>query len=186
MQHVEGKLARVLAQATCLYDRLAIDNALDIMAKKVTADLKERRPLALCVLNGGVIFSGHFLMRLDFSVQLDYAHITRYGGGFEGGELKWIAKPSVCLKGRTVLLLDDIFDQGYTLEALRDGCLGAGAEAVYSAVLLTKEHSRDQVPRKPDYSALTVQDQYVFGFGMDYEHELRNLNGIYALEGALK
>ena len=182
MKYLTPDLAQVLERSECLFDRAAIDRALDVLADDVTADLKDSNPLALCVLNGGIVFSGHFLTRLPFSVQVDYIHASRYHGGLHGGELKWIAKPSTSLEGRTVLLLDDIFDQGYTMEGLRDACLEQGAKAVYSVVLLTKEHERDQVTYKPDYSALSVPDQYVYGFGMDYEHELRNLDAIYALK----
>ncbi len=172
----------ILDRSICLYDRPAIDQALHSLAGEVTQAVAHTRPLALCVLNGGMIFTGHFLPRLPFSVQMDYIHASRYGGDTQGGELRWIARPSVSLEGRTVLLLDDIYDQGYTMEALREACLQRGAKEVYSVVLVTKDHQREQTGRRPDFSALTVPDEYVFGFGMDYEHEWRNLDGIYALK----
>ncbi|MGV6859876.1 MAG: hypoxanthine-guanine phosphoribosyltransferase [bacterium] len=174
-------LASLLEKSHCLYDRPAIDQALDRLAEEVAHKVAHKHPIGLTVLNGGMVFSGHFVTRLRFSVQLDYIHASRYAGETEGGTLRWIARPSVSLEGRTVLLLDDIYDQGFTMEALRQACIEQGAAEVYSVVLVTKDHQREQVQKRPNFSALTVPDEYVFGFGMDYEHEWRNLDGIYAL-----
>lgn len=85
-----------------------------------------------------------------------------------------------------MLLLDDIFDQGHTLQAIRDYCLASGARAVYSAVLLIKNHPRGKTNMRPDFVGLEVDDRYVFGFGMDYEFLWRNANGIYAIHPAAK
>ena len=137
--------------------------------------------MALCVLHGGLIFTGHLLTRLQFPLQQDYIHATRYCGQTTGEGLKWLAPPHESLENRTILLLDDIFDQGYTMQAIRDYCLAAGAAAVYSAVLLTKNHPRDKAEMRPDFVGLEVEDRYVFGFGMDYELLWRNANGIYAM-----
>ena len=168
--------------ATCIFDRAAIDAALDALAEEITRDLGETTPLVLPVLQGGLILSGHLLTRLNFALHQDYIHASRYRGAQSGSdELHWIAHPRADLKGRTVLLLDDIFDQGFTLEALHQWCLDQGVEEVKSAVLVTKEHDREVADYQPEYSALTVDDRYIFGFGMDYDHGWRNANGIYAI-----
>lgn len=170
-----------LAQHDCLHDGAAIERALDNMAVQVTARLGDAHPLALCVLHGGLIFAGHLLTRLAFSVEMDYIHATRYRGATTGNELHWLALPRTPLAGRTVLLLDDIFDEGHTLKALHDHCLAQGADRVLTAVLAVKNHPRPKADYAPDFVGLEVGDRYVFGFGMDYKHRWRNANGIYAI-----
>lgn len=169
-------------RSECLYGRATIDQAMDRIAREISAELAGSHPLVLCVPQGGVIFSGHLLTRLNFPLQLDYIHATRYRGELQGQGLHWIATPTTPLKGRTLLLLDDIFDEGCTIAALRDYCLEQGAKRVLTAVLLKKNHPRPLASDPPEFIALEVDDRYVFGFGMDYEHEWRNANGVYALK----
>lgn len=171
----------LLERSECLYGRDALDQAMDRIAREISAELADSHPLVLNVPHGGLIFSGHMLTRLNFPLQIDYVHATRYRGELQGKGVRWVAKPGTPLKGRTVLLLDDIFDEGYTLAALRQFCLDEGAERVLAAVLIKKNHARPVASNPPEYSALEVGDRYVFGFGMDYEHEWRNANGVYAL-----
>lgn len=169
-------------QADCLFDRATIDKALDAQALALTHRLENSNPLAMVVLHGGLIYAGHLLTRLNFRLQQDYIHATRYRGEQTGSpELHWLAPPHSDLEGRSILLLDDIFDEGHTLQAIREYCLGHGAEEVVTAVLLTKLHDRG-IAIKPDYSAMEVEDRYVFGFGMDLHHSWRNANGIYAVK----
>ncbi|MGF1546134.1 MAG: hypoxanthine-guanine phosphoribosyltransferase [Thiotrichales bacterium] len=165
----------------CLHDAAAVDAAIDHVAAAINQTLGEREVLALCVLHGGLIFAGHLLTRLDFSVTLDYIHATRYRGATTGDALHWIAMPRTDLAGREVLLIDDIFDEGLTLHALYRHCIAQGAARVYTAVLAEKDHPRAKAEYRPDFVGLTVDDRYVFGMGMDYKHQLRNVHGIYAV-----
>jgi hypoxanthine phosphoribosyltransferase len=92
-------------------------------------------------------------------------------------------KPSAHLKGRSVLVVDDILDGGVTLAAIIEEIKAVGAEEVYSAVLVDKQHTRlpEGLP-KADFVGLTVDDHYIFGFGMDYNEYLRNASGIYVVD----
>jgi hypoxanthine phosphoribosyltransferase len=170
----------VLQQADCLYTATQVEAALDTMAAAITQNLEGKDPLVVCVMNGGVIPFGKLLPRLQFPLQVDYIHATRYRGATSGGQLHWIAGPSVPLRGRTVLLIDDILDEGLTLAAIEARFLDEGARNVQKAVLVTKQRSR-KVPVHVEYSGLDVPDRYVFGYGMDYKDYLRNAPGIYAL-----
>ena len=172
----------LLQRAECLYERAALDQAMDRIAREISDKLAERYPLVLNVPHGGLIFSAHMLTRLNFPLQLDYIHATRYRGELQGKGIRWVATPGTPLEGRTILLLDDIFDEGYTLSALRQFCLDEGAERVLAAVLIKKHHARPVAANPPEFVGLEVGDRYVFGFGMDYECEWRNANGIYALK----
>jgi hypoxanthine phosphoribosyltransferase len=169
--------------ATCLYDQSAVETTLNNIANELTNDYQNRDPLVLCVVKGGIIFAGNLLTRLPFLLELDYVHVTRYKGGTRGGELQWIKRPNQPFKDRHVLILDDILDGGLTLAALIHSCEDEGAASVASAVLVDKNVNRHpQGLAKADYTALTVPNQYIFGYGMDYHDYLRNANGIYAVK----
>ena len=94
-----------------------------------------------------------------------------------------MAKPDVPIAGRTVLVIDDIFDEGHTLKAIVDDLTQSGAGRVYSAALVNKLHDRKE-DLAVDFIGLDVEDRYVFGCGMDYKEYWRNLPSIYALKGA--
>jgi len=172
----------VVAEADCLYDQRAVEQALDSMAEQIRDRLEGSNPLVLCVMTGALIPAGHLLTRLDFPLELDYCHATRYANTTRGGSLQWKARPSLDLAGRTVLVFDDILDEGLTLAAILEHCREAGAREVLSAVLVNKHHDR-KCDLSPDFVGLDVGDRYVFGYGMDYRGYLRNLPGIYAVKG---
>lgn len=178
------EISAVLAAAELLYDQAQIQLALDDMARRIARDLKGRNPIVLCVMNGGIVVTGHLLMRLDFPLQLDYVHATRYRGQTRGGELRWQKKSTLALEDRVVLIVDDILDEGYTLAGILDCCRAQGVQQVTTAVLVNKHHVRKQPGAHAEYVGLTVDDRYVFGFGMDYKGYLRNLPAIYAVKAA--
>jgi len=170
------------AEADQLYTAQQVEQALERMAQEISGRLRDSNPLVLCVMLGGMIPAGQLLSRLEFPLQLDYIHATRYRGKTSGGELHWIARPSTPLKDRVVLVIDDILDEGKTLAAIVDECKVLGAREVYTAVLVDKRHDRKQ-GMTASFTGLEVEDRYVFGCGMDYKGYLRNLPGIYAVKG---
>lgn len=170
----------VFNAADCLHDAAAIDSALAAMAQAIDQELRDSNPLVITVMQGGLIPAGMLLPRLNFPLQIDYLHATRYRGATSGGEIHWLVRPETPLEGRTVLLIDDIFDEGHTLAAIDHYCREAGAERVCSAVLANKRHDR-KADYRPDFIGLEVEDRYVFGCGMDYKEYLRNAPGIYAV-----
>lgn len=172
----------VMQQADCLYDDKQVQQSLDHMALLIKKDLEKENPVFISVLTGAMVPVGHLLTRIDFPLELDYIHATRYDGELKGTELKWLVEPRCSLKDRVVVIVDDIYDEGYTLEAIINYCESKGAAMVKSAVLVEKEHNRG-VKLSIDYVGLKVPDRYVFGYGMDYKGYLRNVNGIYAVKG---
>ncbi len=170
-----------LARAELIHDEAAIRSATKRMAGEIDAQLGGESALFITVMNGGMIFAGQLAPLLRAPVQLDYLHASRYRGETSGGELNWIARPHAELLNRTVLLVDDILDEGYTLQAIRKFCIEQGARRVLIAVLCEKKHGRVVPGLVADFVGLEVPDRYVFGYGMDY-HELgRNLPSIVAL-----
>lgn len=176
-------MENTLSNAQLVFDAATISYAMDVLADKLEARLKDSNPLMLCVMNGGIIFTGHLITRLQFDMDIDYLHATRYRNQTKGGEvLDWIAEPRTSLEGRTVVILDDILDEGVTLDEIIKYCKAKGAKEVVTAVLLRKVHNRRLEHIDCDYTALEVEDRYVFGFGMDYKGHLRNLDSIYAID----
>lgn len=175
---------QVMSEADCLFTETDLQQAIAHMAECMTARLHDRQPVFLSVMNGGLIFAGQLLPKLNFLLEMDYIHATRYQGAITGGDIYWKAEPSTQLTGRTVVILDDILDQGSTLVALRDYCLQKGAAEVQIAVLVEKLHDRKFDPNlKADYVGVLAQDRYLFGYGMDYKGYWRNAPGIYAVKG---
>ena len=175
------QISEVQARATCLHDAQAIESALDAMAVAISAELAQKNPLLLCVMHGGLITCGKLATRLHFPLQMDYLHATRYRGATSGKDLQWKTFPSESLKGRTVLLVDDILDVGTTLKLIVDYCREQECEAVHTAVLMDKQHDRKVPGIRADFVGLRVADHYLYGYGMDYKGYLRNADGIYAI-----
>ncbi|MDH5786484.1 MAG: hypoxanthine-guanine phosphoribosyltransferase [Chromatiales bacterium] len=173
---------QVFDEADCLYDRDTVEAAIEKMADAITREMGLRNPLVLSVMSGAMIPAGILLTHLKFPLHLDYIHATRYRGETSGGELAWRVTPRYELEGRVVLIIDDILDEGLTLQAIIESCRAQGATAVYSAVLVKKLHDRN-VGVEADFVGLEVEDRYLFGYGMDYKEYWRNAPGIYAVKG---
>ncbi len=172
---------KVLESADLIHDEAAIDAAVRRVATQAEAKLRDALPLVLAVMGGGVVFAGQLLPRLHFPLEFDFIHVTRYRGGTQGGQVSWPVAPHVPIAGRTVLVIDDILDEGATLAAVRARFLEQGAAAFYSAVLCEKDLGSRVKPIRADFVGVTVPDRYVFGCGMDVHGAWRNLPAIYAL-----
>jgi hypoxanthine phosphoribosyltransferase len=178
------KAKKILADADLLVTNSEVESAITRMAVEITGQLQEADPILLCVMNGGLIFTGQLLTRLVFPLEVDYVHATRYGHETNGANLHWTVKPQLDLKGRTVLLLDDILDEGVTLAAIAAYCRQQGATDVLMAVLIEKLHLRKVTPgMRADFTGIEVGDRFLFGYGLDYKGYWRNAPGIYAVKG---
>lgn len=171
----------LLAQSNVIHPTDVVVKAIAEMSIKITRLLADESPVVICVMGGGVVFSGQLLTQLNFPLELDYVHASRYQNNTVGKNLVWKALPKINLSGRTVLLLDDILDEGITLKEIQDKCIELGAAKVLTAVLIEKllDH---QKPIKADFVGLEVPNAYVFGYGMDVYGWWRNLPAIYALK----
>jgi hypoxanthine phosphoribosyltransferase len=174
-----NELQQMLDNAEVLYDEQAVEAALDNMAADINSKLADSNPLVLCVMNGGIVVSGKLLTRLTMPLNIDAINASRYRNQTFGGGIEWILKPRASLQDRTVLIIDDILDEGITLAAIYEYCIEQGARAVYSAVLIDKNIGRDK-PITADFVGLTTENRYLFGYGMDYKGYCRNAAGIYA------
>lgn len=171
----------ILAGAEIIHSAETVAAAVSRVAAEITEKLGESNPLVLCVMSGGVPFAGQLMTQLLFPLDFDYMHVTRYGQETSGGALSWRSAPWTPVKGRTVLILDDILDEGFTLAAIVERMKELGASACYTAVATDKLNGKTK-PLKADFVALTVPDRFVFGYGMDVRGKWRNLPAIYAMK----
>lgn len=174
-------LSAALVQAELLYERSALETVIADMGQQIDLALGGERAVFLTVMNGALIFAGQLALAIRTDLEFDYVHATRYHGATTGSELKWLREPQVGLTGRVVLLVDDILDEGYTLKAVREDCYQRGARRVLIASLCTKRHDRLAEGIASDFNGVELPDRYVFGYGMDFYEQGRNLPGIYAL-----
>jgi hypoxanthine phosphoribosyltransferase len=179
-----AEIRRAREEADCLADAATVAAAYDRLARDITARLAEANPLVYVVMNGGMVVAGQLLPRLPFPLELAYLHATRYGHAFKGTLLDWRVRPTQDPRERTVLVVDDILDEGYTLAAILEHLLAEGAREVLSAVLVHKVHERKARPgMRADFTGLDIPDRFLFGCGMDYKGYWRNAPAIYAVKG---
>jgi hypoxanthine phosphoribosyltransferase len=171
----------ILAAAEQVCSAAAAAQAVQRVAAEITQALEAENPLVLCVMTGAIVFAGQLLPLLAFPLDVDYLHLTRYGNATRGGNIDWIAFPRGTLGGRTVLVVDDILDEGHTLRAIRDRVLASGATRCYCTVFADKDIGRPK-PLVADFVGVRVPNRYVFGFGMDVKGAWRNLPAVYALK----
>jgi hypoxanthine phosphoribosyltransferase len=176
-----GDARRILQQAEMLYSAEEVQAALHKVADEINVALADEHPLVLSVMGGAVVFTGQLLPLLDFPLDFDYVHVSRYGDAQQGGAMQWKVEPRENVNGRVVLLLDDILDEGHTLATLRERVLALGAKKCYTAVFADKQRGGKK-PIRADFVGMELPNRFVFGYGMDIEGAWRNLPAIYAVK----
>lgn len=165
-----------------IHDADAIDAALERLAEAINRRFGPDADLVMItIMNGGMIPAAELSLRLHAPLTMDYVHATRYLNETGGDTVDWLAHPRSPLSGRSVLIVDDILDEGFTLKAVAQWCREQGARDVATAAMVRKEHSRLTDGVSADFIGLDVPDVYVFGYGMDYRGGLRHLRAIYGL-----
>jgi hypoxanthine phosphoribosyltransferase len=177
------QLDDALRNSDLLFDRPHLEREIERIAWAIRNDYAGERPVYLTVLHGGMIFASQLSLSLGIDLEFDYLHATRYRGATTGSGLAWLHRPATPLEGRRVLIADDILDEGHTLKAVKNWCEDQNAIDVRIAVLAVKNHARRVEGIHADYVAVEVPDRYVYGYGMDYHEQGRNLPGLYALKG---
>ena len=175
----------ILADADLLVSAEKSALAVRRVADEITRDLGDSNPLVLAVMGGAVVFTGQLLPQLQFPLDFDYLHVSRYGDVTTGGELAWLVEPRADVAGRVVLVVDDILDEGITLAEIKSRLLAQGARAVHTAVFAEKDLERPGhvKPIRADYCGVELPNRYVFGYGMDVKGAWRNLPAVYAVKG---
>lgn len=158
----------------------AVRNVAEVLNQRFDTDDAGAFPLVLGVMGGAVVFTGHLLPQLTFPLEFDYIHVTRYGDLDRGGEVVWKVIPRQNVAGRTIIVVDDILDEGETLAQVKQRLLDMGAAEVILAVFADKDLGR-QKPVHADIVGLTIPNKFVVGFGMDAHGYWRNLPGLWVI-----
>jgi hypoxanthine phosphoribosyltransferase len=182
MKNSHENMNDVYAQSECLMSLTDVQSIIYRLGQEITQELASKNIHVLSLMNGGLVFTGQLLPCLNFPMTLGYVHATRYRDQLHGSGIEWRVTADDQVKGRHVLLIDDIYDEGATLVEVKAKLLEQGASHVDCAVLLDKQHQRKQYPEFiPEFIGATIPDRYVFGFGLDYKGYWRNAPGIFAL-----
>jgi hypoxanthine phosphoribosyltransferase len=170
-----------LAEADLIRSEEEVQAAVRRVAQAINTTLGDQHPLVLSVMGGAVVFTGQLLPMLDFPLDFDYLHVSRYGNDKQGGELHWKVAPRENVRGKVVLVVDDILDEGETLNAIKQRVMELGATKFYSAVFADKENGKSK-PIRADFVGMDLPNRFVFGYGMDIHGAWRNLPAIYAVK----
>ena len=186
MQEFHHNRARdLLKNAELLFDQDAVQASItrmaDVLNARYNAEGTKDFPLVLGVMGGAVVFTGNLLPQLSFPLEFDYIHVSRYGDDDKGGEVVWKVIPRSNVAGRTVIVLDDILDEGETLAHVKQRLLDMGASEVILAVFADKAIGKNK-PVQADIVGLVIPNRFVVGFGMDAYGYWRNLPGLWAIK----
>jgi hypoxanthine phosphoribosyltransferase len=183
-QSHRDKALALLSSAELVYSADAVQLAVDKVAQELNQRFDHAAgapfPLVLGVMGGAVVFSGQLLTRLRFPLEFDYIHVTRYGSKDKGGTIEWKVEPRADVRGRSLIVLDDILDEGETLAHVKQRLLDMGAAEVVLAVFADKDIGKTK-PVVPDHIGLVLPNKFVVGYGMDAYGYWRNLPGIWAI-----
>ena len=145
------------------------------LGKQVAADYADKDPIFLGILKGVVMFFSDMIRATPIQCQIDFMAVSSYGGGTStSGKVKMLKDVSVDLRGRHVVILEDILDSGMTLSYLKGLLQGRNPASIRIATLLDKP-SRRKVDLVADYVGFEVPDEFVVGYGLDYDEQYRNL-----------
>jgi hypoxanthine phosphoribosyltransferase len=186
MQEFHHQRARALLQnAEEIFTAQQVSDAVHKVAEDLNTRFNalEEFPLVLGVMGGAVVFTGNLLPQLTFPLEFDYIHVSRYGDEDRGGEVVWKVVPRSNVEGRTVIVVDDILDEGETLAHVKQRLLEMGAREVVIVVFADKAIGKAK-PVKPDLVGLVIPNRFVVGYGMDAYNYWRNLPGLWALDNA--
>jgi len=172
----------IFKNSTLIADKQEVKAAVDLLGEAINAYYGDREIILLIVMTGAVMPAAWVASKLKMPVQMDFVHATRYAGQTEGGEIEFRVPPRLNLEGHDVLIIDDIYDIGLTLQMIEGYCESRGARSVNSAVLVRKIHDRETTGTLPKFIGMEVEDKYIFGCGMDVYENWRHLDEIRALE----
>ncbi|WP_251575472.1 hypoxanthine phosphoribosyltransferase [Limosilactobacillus agrestimuris] len=168
-----------------LYSEEEINRRMNELAKQLTAEYKEQRPLIISVMTGAVLFTVDMIKRMDIMAKLDFIDVSSYYGGTSStGEVKLVQDLKSDIRGRSILIMEDIVDTGHTLKFLIDLLKERGAKSVKVCTLLDKPEGR-QVEVKADYVGFNVPNEFLVGYGLDYKGYYRNLPYVGILKPAV-
>lgn len=158
-----------------LYSKEDIEDACRRLGQQITADYKDRKPVVVGVLKGAIFFMTDIVREMDLYMDIDFIDVSSYHGGTaSSGTIELMKDVDVDVNGRDVIFIEDIIDTGRTLKYLEDLLAERGARSIKVCTLMDKPEGR-VVEAKADYVGLEVPNEFVVGYGLDYQGKYRNL-----------
>lgn len=156
-----------------------INDAIEKLAIKINTHFVDKDPILICVLDGAFMFFNDLVRRLTIKHQIDFVKVSSYDNGTTSGKVNWLLEPSLKIKDRTIIIVDDILDTGRTAKFIESKLRLNNAKQVWTCVLLSKIANRKEVVFAP-LVGLSIGDYFVYGYGLDLEGRERHLTSIYA------
>jgi hypoxanthine phosphoribosyltransferase len=179
------ELGRASDVERILIDEKVIEKRLDAMADAINREFPAGSMIAFVLLKGAMVFAADLLRRIPRPLEIECLNVASYHGATESsGVVTFLDHSLPEVKGRHVLLLDDILDTGRTLKAVSDRLLAAGCAAVHTGVLLAKDRPREAAV-EADYIGFVIGDEFVVGYGLDYLGRYRNLPFVGVLKSSI-
>lgn len=157
-----------------------ISESIKVAADRINEDLKGKNPLFLAVLNGSFMFAADLMKNINIDCEISFVKLASYQGMQSGGKVREVFGLSENIEGRTVVIVEDIVDSGRTMRQLLDSLYTRNPQEIFIATFLFKPNSLI-CDVKPDYVAIEIPDEFVVGYGLDYDGYGRNLAQVYTL-----
>ncbi len=166
---------------TTLFTREQIDTRVAEMGRQITTDFAGTEMIALCVLKGAVFFCADLVRQVSLDVALDFVQVSSYGNQkYSSGVVTILKEPQLDMRGKAVLIVEDIIDSGLSMREVFNYIEGRGASKVKTATFLDKPKAR-KVPFNADYVGFTIEPQFVVGYGLDFAEKYRNIPEVQVL-----
>ena len=152
----------------------------DAVAEKINRDMAGKNPLFLAVLNGAFVFAADLMRRITIPCEISFVKLASYQGVISTGKVREVIGNNENLAGRTVVIVEDIVDTGLTMKQMMDSLATRNPDSVHICTLLLKP-DKLQVPLDVEYVALRIPNDFIVGYGLDYDQQGRNLPDIYTV-----
>ena len=158
-----------------------IEKAIGEIAEKLNKDLADKDPLFVCVLNGSFMYASELMKRINIPCEVSFVKVSSYKGTTSTERLKEIYGLEEDIKGRTIVIVEDIVDTGHTMSLMLEQLVCDEPKEVFVATMLLKPDAL-KVPVQLDYVALEIPNDFIVGYGLDYDGYGRNLPDIYKIK----
>ena len=165
-----------------LFSEQTIETRVKQLAAEINADFAGKAPILIGVLNGSFIFMADLVREISIECEVDFIKISSYEGTSSQGTVHLLKDISADITGRDIIIVEDIVDSGLTMNFLMSRLEGAGPTTISVATLLFKKEVA-RLTFELDYVGFTISKDYVVGYGLDFDQKMRNLKGIYRLDG---
>ncbi len=158
-----------------------IKQRVQAVAEQINQDMGDKNPLLLAVLNGSFIFAADLMRGLTIPCEISFVKMASYEGTSSTGKMKQLIGINADLKGRHIIIVEDIVESGFTMQSMLDQLKGFDPASIHICTLLLKPN-RLKIPLDIEYVAFRIPNDFILGYGLDYDQQGRQLRDIYTLK----